>query len=48
MAHAATEPAVVYDQAGKFDKSFNEGVYNGVKEYTAETGIRREFEPRRS
>ncbi|WP_100636483.1 BMP family protein [Marinomonas polaris] len=47
MAYAATEPAVVYDQAGKFDKSFNEGVYNGVKEYTAETGIQvREFEPK--
>jgi len=30
MAQAA-DPAVVYDQAGKFDKSFNEGVYNGVK-----------------
>tara|TARA_R110001606_G_scaffold184818_1_gene331781 strand:- start:281 stop:1273 length:993 start_codon:yes stop_codon:yes gene_type:complete len=47
IAHAATEPAVVYDQAGKYDKSFNEGVYNGVKEYTAETGIQvREFEPK--
>lgn len=47
MAHAATEPAVVYDQAGKFDKSFNEGVYNGVKRYTEETGVKiREFEPK--
>ncbi|WP_421848444.1 BMP family lipoprotein [Marinomonas sp.] len=47
IAHAATEPAVVYDQAGKFDKSFNEGVYNGVKKYTAETGVQvREFEPK--
>ena len=46
MAQAA-EPAVVYDQAGKFDKSFNEGVFNGVKKYTAETGIQvREFEPK--
>ncbi|MCB5161135.1 BMP family lipoprotein [Marinomonas algarum] len=43
----AADPAVVYDQAGKFDKSFNEGVYNGVKQYTAETGIQvREFEPK--
>ena len=24
---------------GKFDKSFNEGVYNGVKKFTDETGI---------
>lgn len=47
LAHAAIEPAVVYDQAGKFDKSFNEGVFNGVKQYTAETGIQvREFEPK--
>ena len=43
----AADPAVVYDQAGKFDKSFNEGVYNGVKKYTSETGIQvREFEPK--
>ena len=33
------KPAVVYDMGGKFDKSFNEGVYNGVKRFTAETGI---------
>ncbi|MEO9274339.1 BMP family ABC transporter substrate-binding protein [Marinomonas sp. 5E14-1] len=43
----AADPAVVYDQAGKYDKSFNEGVYNGVKKYTSETGIKvREFEPK--
>lgn len=47
LANAATSPAVVYDQAGKFDKSFNEGVHNGVKRYTEETGVNvREFEPR--
>ncbi|AEF56056.1 BMP family lipoprotein [Marinomonas posidonica] len=46
MAQAA-DPAVVYDQAGKFDKSFNEGVYNGVKKYTSESGVQvREFEPK--
>ncbi len=46
MAQAA-DPAVVYDQAGKFDKSFNEGVYNGVKQYTADKGVQvREFEPK--
>ena len=39
-AHAADfKPAVVYDMGGKFDKSFNEGVYNGVKRFTEETGI---------
>ncbi|MEM0906971.1 MAG: BMP family ABC transporter substrate-binding protein [Pseudomonadota bacterium] len=32
-------PAVVYDLGGKFDKSFNEGVYNGVKRFSDETGI---------
>ena len=33
------KPAVIYDLGGKFDKSFNEGVYNGVKRFTEETGI---------
>ncbi|MEM8751896.1 MAG: BMP family ABC transporter substrate-binding protein [Pseudomonadota bacterium] len=33
------KPAVIYDMGGKFDKSFNEGVYNGVKRFTEETGI---------
>lgn len=47
-AHAADiNPAVVYDQAGKFDKSFNEGVYNGVVKFTQDTGVSvREFEPK--
>lgn len=44
---AAIEPAVIYDQTGKFDKSFNEGVYNGITKFTADTGIEvREFEPK--
>lgn len=44
---ASVSPAVVYDQAGKFDKSFNEGVYNGVTKFSSETGIKvREFEPK--
>ena len=39
-AHAADfNPAVVYDMGGKFDKSFNEGVYNGIQRFTEETGI---------
>ncbi|MGB2399469.1 MAG: BMP family lipoprotein, partial [Candidatus Puniceispirillaceae bacterium] len=28
-----------YDMGGKFDKSFNEGVWNGVKKFTDETGV---------
>jgi basic membrane protein A len=39
------KPAVVFDMGGKFDKSFNEGVYNGVERFKKETGIEyREFE----
>ncbi len=39
------QPAVVFDMGGKFDKSFNEGVYNGVEQFRKETGIKyREFE----
>ncbi|SBT16976.1 Membrane lipoprotein TmpC precursor [Marinomonas gallaica] len=47
-AYAADiKPAVVYDQAGKFDKSFNEGVYNGIIKFTEDTGIKvRESEPK--
>ena len=29
-AQAASEPAVIYDTAGKFDKSFNEAVFRVV------------------
>jgi basic membrane protein A len=29
----AFSPAVVYDQAGKFDKSFNEAAYNGAEHF---------------
>ncbi|QIE56141.1 BMP family ABC transporter substrate-binding protein [Pikeienuella piscinae] len=36
---ADIKPAVVYDMGGKFDKSFNEGVYTGVKKFTNETGV---------
>ncbi len=42
---ADLKPAVVFDMGGKFDKSFNEGVYNGVEKFRQETGIKyREFE----
>ena len=33
------KPAVVFDMGGKFDKSFNEGIYNGVEKFRMETGI---------
>jgi basic membrane protein A len=36
---ADIKPAVIYDMGGKFDKSFNEGVWNGVKKFIEETGI---------
>jgi basic membrane protein A len=40
VAYAAdVKPAVIYDLGGKFDKSFNEGVYNGALKFKKETGI---------
>ena len=36
-AAADFKPAVIYDMGGKFDKSFNEGVWNGVQKFTKET-----------
>ncbi|MGY5452179.1 BMP family lipoprotein [Agarivorans sp. MS3-6] len=43
----AAKPAVVYDTAGKFDKSFNEAVFrNGVEVFKKDKGVDvREFEP---
>jgi basic membrane protein A and related proteins len=41
----ATEPAVIFDMGGKFDKSFNEAGYRGVEKWKAETGRKyQEFE----
>ena len=37
---AEFKPAVVYDTGSKFDKSFNESVWNGVQRFTRETGIK--------
>ena len=37
---AEFKPAVVFDMGGKFDKSFNEGVYNGVERFSKESGIK--------
>jgi basic membrane protein A len=36
---AEFKPAVVFDMGGKFDKSFNEGVWTGIKKFTDETGV---------
>ena len=38
-AAADFKPAVIFDMGGKFDKSFNEGVWNGVKKFMDETGV---------
>ncbi|HJQ58011.1 MAG TPA: BMP family ABC transporter substrate-binding protein [Vineibacter sp.] len=34
-----TKPAVVFDMGGKFDKSFNEGVHNGVERFRTESKL---------
>ena len=36
---ADVKPAVVYDLGGKFDKSFNEGVFNGATKFSKDTGV---------
>ena len=42
---ADIKPAVVYDVGGKFDKSFNEGVFHGAERFKSDTGINfRDFE----
>jgi len=42
---AEIKPAVVFDMGGKFDKSFNQSVFDGVERFRIETGIEyREFE----
>ena len=35
---ALADPAVIYDLGGKFDKSFNESVFNGATKWADETG----------
>lgn len=46
LAFAADfKPAVIYDMGGKFDKSYNESVYTGLKKFSDETGVKvMEFE----
>ena len=34
------KPAIVFDMGGRHDKSFNEGIDNGAKHFTKETGIK--------
>ncbi|MGB0223458.1 MAG: BMP family lipoprotein [Marinobacterium sp.] len=42
---ADLNPAVVFDMGGKFDKSFNQSVYNGMERFKEESGVNyREFE----
>ena len=36
---ADDKPAIVFDIGGKFDKSFNESMYNGSEKFKAETGV---------
>src|SRR5436190_924405 len=36
---ADNKPAIVFDIGGKFDKSFNESMYNGSEKFKAESGI---------
>jgi basic membrane protein A and related proteins len=39
-AYAAdVKPAVIYDLGGKFDKSFNEGVFNGATKFKKDSGV---------
>jgi basic membrane protein A and related proteins len=37
-ALAQSQPAVIYDMGGKFDKSFNEAAYNGAEKWKKESG----------
>lgn len=44
-ASLAAAPAVIFDMGGKFDKSFNQGAYEGAERYKGESGDNyREFE----
>jgi basic membrane protein A len=36
---AEVKPAIIYDLGGKFDKSFNEGVYNGALKFKKDSGV---------
>ena len=36
---ADDKPAIVFDIGGKFDKSFNESMFNGSEKFKADTGV---------
>jgi basic membrane protein A and related proteins len=36
---ADVKPAVIYDLGGKFDKSFNEGVFDGAQKFKKDSGV---------
>jgi basic membrane protein A and related proteins len=36
---AENKPAIVFDIGGKFDKSFNESMFNGAEKFKAESGV---------
>ena len=36
---AENKPAIVFDIGGKFDKSFNESMFNGAEKFKTETGV---------
>ena len=38
LAAAQSQPAVIFDMGGKFDKSFNEAAYNGAERWKKESG----------
>jgi basic membrane protein A and related proteins len=38
VAAAQSQPAVIFDMGGKFDKSFNEAAYNGAEAWKKESG----------
>eukprot|EP01137_Pigoraptor_chileana_P026107 Opistho-2@96591 len=37
-AQAQSQPAVIFDMGGKFDKSFNQAAYAGAEQWKKETG----------
>jgi basic membrane protein A len=39
VSAAEVKPAIVYDLGGKFDKSFNEGVFHGAEKFQKDSGI---------
>ncbi|MCA0246878.1 MAG: BMP family ABC transporter substrate-binding protein [Proteobacteria bacterium] len=46
QTRATIKPAIVFSTGGKFDKSFNEGVWQGAERFKKDTGIAvAEFEP---